>query len=56
MDKIQVHPTGFIDPQAPSHLSKILAPEVASTNTVLSNEVTCVVDVMHNRACILIFI
>lgn len=27
MDRVQVHPTGFIDPQAPSAPSKILAPE-----------------------------
>ena len=27
MDKIQIHPTGFIDPQAPTSRNKILGPE-----------------------------
>lgn len=28
MDKIQLHPTGFIDPKNPKSISKILAPEI----------------------------
>ena len=27
MDKVQIHPTGFLDPADPSNPSKILAPE-----------------------------
>lgn len=27
MDKIQIHPSGFIDPHSPHSISKILAPE-----------------------------
>ena len=27
MDQVQIHPTGFIDPNSPTSISKILAPE-----------------------------
>ncbi|CAE7583584.1 osm1, partial [Symbiodinium microadriaticum] len=39
MDRVQVHPTGFIDPKNPSHPSKILAPEaLRGSGGVLIND------------------
>ena len=51
MDKVQLHPTGFIDPKDPSNSTKILAPEaIRGKSTLIKGAKEIVCEVSNDEA------